>query len=198
MPNLFVKRISILIVILLIGIFAGSSSLRDIFSNVVEKPTNQVSSVSTASTVSKANIDPNRTYRVTDVIDGDTFIANIDGESITVRMLGIDTPETVDPRKPEQCYGKEASMQTKSLIGGKSVKLVLDIDREKSDKYGRLLSYVYGENNLFINEFLVREGFAREYTFGKVYDHQQAFRSAQKEAESTSKGLWGKCSKQTS
>jgi micrococcal nuclease len=111
---------------------------------------------------------------------------------ITVRMLGIDTPETVDPRKPEQCYGKEASNKTKELLTGKMVRLKLNPDREEKDKYGRYLAFVYS-GEVFLNEFLLEEGYAREYTFGKPYMFQKEFREVEGMAKEAKRGLWGVC-----
>jgi micrococcal nuclease len=137
-------------------------------------------------------IDENELYDVQEVKDGDTFTAMVGHHEITVRMLGIDTPETVDPRKPEQCYGKEASDQTKSLLSGKKVQLKLNPNREEKDRYGRYLAFVYS-GEIFLNKFLLQEGYAREYTFGKPYMHQKEFRDIEKEAKKAEKGLWGVC-----
>jgi micrococcal nuclease len=139
------------------------------------------------------SIDPDTLYPVTAVMDGDTFKAKIGWHTVTVRMLGIDTPETVDPRKPEQCYGKEASDETKGLLFGRSVRLELNPDREVKDKYDRYLAYIYLEDETFLNEYLLENGFAREYTYGKPYIFQDKFRSIEKEAKEKKIGLWGVC-----
>lgn len=138
------------------------------------------------------SIDEDSQYPIERVIDGDTFTAKIGWHEITVRMLGIDTPETVDPRKPVQCFGKEASDQTKNLLNGKAVQLKFNPNREKKDKYGRYLAYVYA-GDLFVNEFLLENGYAREYTYGKPYIFQKDFREIEKIAKDSKKGLWGKC-----
>lgn len=138
------------------------------------------------------SIDENELYQVTEVKDGDTFNVKIGRHTETVRMLGIDTPETVDPRKPVQCFGKEASDQTKHLLTAQSVRLKLNPDREEKDKYGRYLAYVF-LGNVFVNEQLLEEGYAREYTFGKPYMYQKEFRGIEKNAKETKKGLWGAC-----
>ncbi len=137
-------------------------------------------------------IDENELYAVQQVKDGDTFTAMVGRHEITVRMLGIDTPETVDPRKPVQCYGKEASDKTKEILTGKTVRLKLNPDREEKDKYGRFLAYVY-LGDIFVNRFLLQEGYAREYTFGTPYMYQREFREIQKQAKDVQKGLWGAC-----
>lgn len=137
-------------------------------------------------------IDEDAQYVVLQVKDGDTFTANVDGHEITVRMLGIDTPETVDPRKSVQCYGKEASDQTKKLLSKQKVRLKLNPNREEKDKYGRYLSYVY-LGDVFVNESLLQDGYAREYTFGKPYQYQKEFREIESQAKEAKKGLWGVC-----
>ncbi len=138
------------------------------------------------------SIDENQSYPVTYVTDGDTFKVKIGRHIETVRMLGIDTPETVDPRKPVQCYGKEASDETKSLLTGKTVRLKLNPNREEKDKYGRYLAYVY-LGDKFVNENLLEQGFAREYTYGTPYMFQKEFRGIEKMAKEAKEGLWGVC-----
>ncbi|OHA16764.1 MAG: hypothetical protein A3C79_00320 [Candidatus Taylorbacteria bacterium RIFCSPHIGHO2_02_FULL_45_28] len=145
--------------------------------------------------VTVISIDENTPYRVERVLDGDTFMVKIGWHDVTIRMLGIDTPETVDPRKLVQCYGKEASDETKSLLTGQKVRLKLNPNREERDRYGRYLAYVYmnGANNLFVNEFLLENGYAHEYTYGKPYMYQKEFREIEKTAKEAGKGLWGGC-----
>jgi micrococcal nuclease len=138
-------------------------------------------------------IDENEFYPVTKVLDGDTFNVSIDKREITVRLLGINTPETVDPRRPPECYGVEASNETKRLLTGNSVKLELNPKREVRDKYGRYLVYAYLRNDELLNEYLIEKGFAREYTFGKPYSLQKDFRNAEKFARNANAGLWSAC-----
>lgn len=131
---------------------------------------------------------------VVKVDDGDTIDVALDGHVERVRLLGIDTPETVDPRKPVQCFGKEASNRTKELLTGKVARLERDAGRGRSgdrDKYHRLLRYVYLPDGTMLNESLVRDGFAHEYTFqGQFYDHQASFKAAEQQAKSAGRGLW--------
>jgi len=139
-------------------------------------------------------IDPQSYYLVKKVVDGDTFRINVDGRTATVRMLGIDTPETVDPRKQKpDCYGLESSEHTKSLLQGAMIRLEFNPDREKKDYYGRFLAYAYTQDGLLVNEHLIREGYAREYTVGEPYSMQQIFRLAQKDAQLRSVGIWEHC-----
>jgi micrococcal nuclease len=143
--------------------------------------------------VGEVSIDETKYYPVSYVVDGDTFKAMIGSREITVRVLGINTPETVDPRKPVECYGLEASAEMKSLIAGRTVRLVFNPNRERQDKYGRYLLYVYRDDGLFVNDFLIKEGYAREYTVGTPYSFQSEFRADEQAAKIVQKGLWGKC-----
>jgi micrococcal nuclease len=136
-------------------------------------------------------IEPEKEYRVERVLDGDTFEIKVDQKLVTIRMLGIDTPETVDPRKPAQCFGKEASDNTKKILEGQPVKLKIDKTKTFLDKYGRVLAYVYLEDGLFLNELLLGEGYAREYTYGKPYLLKKQFKKLEKEASKNKRGLWG-------
>ncbi|MBI2337724.1 thermonuclease family protein [Candidatus Daviesbacteria bacterium] len=129
---------------------------------------------------------------VSKVVDGDTIeLAN--GQ--TVRLIGIDTPETVDPRRPVGCFGKEASNEAKSLLSGKEI--ILQKDVSETDKYKRLLRYVFLplENGqvLFVNDYLVREGFAKVLTYPPDVKFNEQFRQAEKEARENRRGLWGRC-----
>jgi len=143
------------------------------------------------------SIDPNAYYKVTNVIDGDTFQADINGKIITVRLLGINTPETVDPRKSVECYGPEASEQGKKLLTDALVKLEFNPNREKLDKYGRYLLYAYRKDGLFYNEFMIQNGYAYEYTFNKEpYSMQNRFRKAEAAAKASDAGLWKACPQQ--
>jgi micrococcal nuclease len=139
------------------------------------------------------HIDQTAYYPVTHVMDGDTIAVNINGTAVPIRLLGIDTPETVDPRKPVRCYGPEASAETKSLVTGKTVRLALNPNREMTDKYGRYLAYVYIDGGVFLNDYLVSNGFAREYTVGSAYSFQAQFRNDQAQAQQKDLGLWKAC-----
>lgn len=124
------------------------------------------------------------TVKVTRVIDGDTIEIE-SGQK--VRYIGIDTPEIVDPKKPVQCFGKEASNKNKELVEGKQVRLEKDVS--ETDKFGRLLRYVYVDN-IFVNDYLVRQGFAHVSTFPPDVKYQAQFLQAEKEARKNSRGLW--------
>ncbi|MBI5357221.1 thermonuclease family protein [Candidatus Collierbacteria bacterium] len=123
--------------------------------------------------------------KVARVIDGDTIKLETDE---VVRYTGIDTPETVHPSKPVQCYGKEASQKNKELVEGKEVKLEKDIS--ETDKYNRLLRYIWLGDTL-VNEYLVREGYAHSSTYPPDVKYQDKFIEAERQAREEKKGLWG-------
>ena len=128
-------------------------------------------------------------YEVIKVVDGDTMDVNIDGKIERLRLIGIDTPETVDPRKDVQCFGIEASNKAKELLVGKFVTLESDDTQSVRDKYKRLLVYVFVDGINF-NKFMIQEGYAYEYTYDSVYKYQSEFKEAQLSAQSSNKGLW--------
>jgi micrococcal nuclease len=136
-------------------------------------------------------IDSTLPYHVAKVIDGDTFEVKVGQKLVTIRMLGIDTPETIDPRKPIQCFGMEASDKTKEMLSEQSMRLKTDKTQSILDKYGRVLAYVYLEDGRHLNEFLLKEGYAHEYTYGKSYQMKKEFKKLEKEASKNKRGLWG-------
>jgi len=123
--------------------------------------------------------------KVAKVIDGDTI--KLESGQV-VRYIGIDTPETVHPSKPVQCYGKEASNKNRELVEGKEIEIEKDVS--ETDKYGRLLRYVW-VGDIFVNEYLVREGFAQSSTYPPDVKYQDRFREAERQAREEGKGLWG-------
>lgn len=134
--------------------------------------------------------------KVIKVVDGDTIEVDLGSGNIkTVRYIGIDTPETVDPRKSVQCFGKEASAKNKELVGGGTVGLEKDIS--ETDKYGRLLRYVY-MGDLFINQLLVAEGYAYSSSYPPDIKYQDKFKVAEQQAKANNKGLWSSCNTPTS
>ena len=133
------------------------------------------------------------------VVDGDTIEVNINGTLETVRLVGINTPETVDPRKPVECFGIEASNKAKAVLTGQRVKLEADSIQGEWDKYGRLLRYVFLEDGTNFNKMMIGEGYAHEYTYGTSYKYQAEFKQAEKVAMETKIGLWatGVCDSQS-
>lgn len=129
-------------------------------------------------------------YKVTKVSDGDTLHVDIDGVDERVRLIGINTPETVDPRTEVQCFGKEASKRMEELAEGELVSLEYDDSQSMRDTYGRLLAYVYLEDGQMLNRKMVAEGYAYEYTYLKPYAYQVEFRELQNLARTSGRGLW--------
>jgi len=138
-------------------------------------------------TTTNLEINQESTFLVTKVIDGDT-ISLSNGE--VVRYIGIDTPETKHPSLPVQCFGAEASNKNKKLVEGKAVRLEKDVS--ETDKYGRLLRYVW-IGDVFVNEYLVQQGFAQVSTYPPDVKYKDIFLQAQKEAREGNLGLWGTC-----
>lgn len=124
-------------------------------------------------------------YRIARVVDGDTVEL---GNGRKVRYIGINTPETVDPRRQVECFGKEASAFNASLVEGKTVRLERDVS--ETDKYGRLLRFVYLEDGTFINEVLVREGYAYASAYTPDVSRKELFLEAEKDARENHRGLW--------
>lgn len=131
-----------------------------------------------------------QTSAVIKVVDGDTFDVRLDGRIKRVRMIGVDTPEIVDPRKPVQCFGQQASEATHRLLDGQTVNLQADPTQDDIDKYGRLLRYVYLPDHTFVNQTLIQQGYAFEYTYLVPYQYQEQFKQAEAEAKQQQRGLW--------
>ncbi len=163
---------------------------------VVQSLTTDVASAAKTVTVTKAgqtsapSPSGSSYYAVSSVVDGDTVKISINGTVETLRLIGIDTPETVDPRKPVQCFGKEASAKAKELLSGKKVRIEKDSSQGERDKYSRLLAYVFLEDGTNFNQYMIEQGYAHEYTYNSAYKYQAAFKAAQKWAQSNQKGLW--------
>ena len=148
------------------------------------------------------NINPTKppkmqsaSIKVLRVVDGDTI--EIEG-SLKLRYIGIDTPETKHPTKGVQCFGIEASNKNKELVEGKMIRMEKDVS--ETDRYGRLLRYVWltsedatHSSELFVNDFLVREGFAHAATFPPDVKYSEQFIDAQKKAREKNRGLWSMC-----
>ncbi len=131
--------------------------------------------------------------RVLRTVDGDTILVRMaDGRQERVRYIGMDTPESVKPGTPVQCFAKKASALNEQLVGGHRVKLVEDV--EARDRYGRLLAYVYREpDGLFVNEELVRRGYARPATFPPNVRFVGEIATLAREAHAAGRGLWSAC-----
>jgi micrococcal nuclease len=127
---------------------------------------------------------------VTRVVDGDTIEVRLGGAIEDVRLIGIDTPETVKPGTPVQCFGPRASRFAKRLLAGRRVRLVFGAERR--DVYGRLLAYVY-LGRRFVNPVLVRRGLARALTIPPNDRFAPLLRRLERRASLAGRGLWGAC-----
>ena len=130
-------------------------------------------------------------FRVLKVVDGDTVEIDYYGQPTKLRLIGLDTPEVVDPRKPVQCYGREASEHAHQLLDGKSIKLESDPLVGETDKYGRKLAYLFLPDGTNFALAMISDGYGHEYTYqSQSYKYQSAFKAAQQVAESAQRGLW--------
>lgn len=150
---------------------------KSVIPNTQNSPTPQITSAPSAGL-----------EKVTRIIDGDTI--EITG-GIKVRYIGINAPESVAPGKPVACYGEESSGKNNELVLGKEVRLEKDVS--ETDKYGRLLRYVY-VGDVMINDELVKEGFAQVSTYPPDVKYQQLFLESEKYAQKNNLGLWSNCS----
>lgn len=129
--------------------------------------------------------------QVAKVVDGDTIEVYLNGKKEKIRIIGINSPETVDPRRPVECFGKEASAYARSLLTGKIVTLEADETQANRDKYSRLLRYVYIDGKTDFGLEMIRNGYAYEYTYDLPYKKQAEYKNAQNEAQTKGTGLWG-------
>ena len=183
MASLF--AFGILLVGISIGTLVSSRSIKKINQELTSSPS---PSATVSGEIASGQIERTMVKRV---IDGDTIELS-DGRK--VRYIGIDTPETVDPRRPVGCFGKEASEKNRELVLNKPVELEKDIS--ETDKYQRLLRYVYVElegKETMVNQYLVETGFATSDTFPPDVKYQEKFRQAETEARNKNLGLWGSC-----
>ncbi len=131
-------------------------------------------------------------YKVLTVEDGDTITVDMNGTSERVRFIGVDTPETQDPRFPVQCFGKVAGEFTKSLIGENPVRLEADPTNTNRDRYERLLRYVYLPDGRLANAEIIKQGYGFAYTLFP-YEKLEEFRGYERQAREQGLGLWGTC-----
>ncbi|MCS6880773.1 MAG: thermonuclease family protein [Oscillochloridaceae bacterium] len=128
--------------------------------------------------------------QVVNVVDGDTVDVRINGQVERVRLIGIDTPESVDPRQPVECFGREASARAAELLAGQTVFLEADATQADRDQFGRLLRYLWLPDGRMANYELIDQGYAFEYTFAVPYRYQAQFKAAEARARAEGRGLW--------
>ncbi len=128
-------------------------------------------------------------YPVVAVVDGDTVKVRMGGGVESVRLIGIDAPEAATSGRPAQCFGLDSSAKAGELLAGKAVRLEFDESQGRLDRYGRLLAYVWIDD-VHINALMVRQGYAREFTYNLPYRYQAEFKAAEAEARAAGRGLW--------
>lgn len=187
--------ISLAAVFLAVFLFSGCSS-NQTSSPVQNQKSDNVSVVAADSSATQPNQVATEKvakdlYKVVKVVDGDTIDVDLNGKIERLRLIGMDTPETVDPRKVVQCFGKDASNKAKEILDGKMVSLEADSTQGERDKYDRLLRYVFLEDGTFYNKKMISDGYAHEYTYdSNPYKYQSDFIAAEKQAREAGRGLW--------
>lgn len=131
-------------------------------------------------------------YHVTEFVDGDTIEVDMNGTKEKVRFIGVDTPETHDPRKQVQCFGVAAAAFTKQQIGSNPVRLEADHTNTDRDRYNRLLRYAYTPDGRLINAEIIKQGYGFAYV-GFPFTKLEEFKQFQKDAQAQNLGLWGSC-----
>ncbi len=134
-------------------------------------------------------------YKVVHFDDGDTIAVDMNGLTETIRFIGVDTPETHDPRKAVQCFGVAAANFTKQLIGTNNVRLASDPLSTNRDRYNRLLRYVYLPNGTLVNAEIIKQGYGFAYT-SFPFTKSDEFKGYQTNARQQNKGLWSSCQPQ--
>ena len=124
------------------------------------------------------------------VVDGDTIHVDLLGDDVTIRIIGIDTPEKDGPYTQQECFGDESTRYTEDALGGRDVELEFDVER--IDRFERTLAYIWVGDSLF-NEAILREGYAVVATFPPNVRYVERFIEAQRAARDDGAGLWGEC-----
>lgn len=175
-------------VIIVIGLFTGIITQEDLLNDI---GLSNLILNNTTYNISNENINFNELnrYKVVSVIDGDTIKINYNSSAKKVRLIGIDTPESVSPNKEKNSiYGKEASEYTKNRLEGKDI--FIEFDVQETDKYGRLLAYVYLEDGTMYNKELIEKGYAQVATYPPNVKYVEEFKQIQEQARNNKVGFW--------
>jgi micrococcal nuclease len=195
LKNIGFNRYSLFLflVVLIVGVFVSGSYVWE--RRVSKQKVETQQATPTKEPESNPEVKGDTQYKVERTVDGDTIEIKIGDKTEKLRYIGVNTPETVKPNTPVQCFGKESSDFNKSLVEGKSV--VLEKDISERDRYGRLLRYVYLVNDKgeleMVNKKLIEEGYASVSTFPPDVKYQKVFLAAEKRAKEGKKGLWASC-----
>jgi micrococcal nuclease len=186
-------RYALIMLALLIGGSLISPSVDKSSSTTEQSSNDAVQAQTSTDTTKMAEAQPDKKYTyysVVKVVDGDTIDINMNGTTERLRLIGMDTPETLDPRKPVQCFGREASNKAKQILAGVKVRVEADPTQSNRDKYDRLLRYVYLEDGTNYNKYMIQQGYAHEYTYEIPYKYHSEFKAPEKEARQNDRGLW--------
>ena len=180
--------------VLMATLLFTSRPVKQITTNTVQSISGAVQGASTGAQTATGNVENSQPgmWHVVRDIDGDTIDVQMGSQKERVRLLGVDTPETHDPRKPVQCFGLAAAAHTKSLVEGKNVRLEPDPQDSDRDKYGRLLRYVYLPDGTLVNAELIQDGWGFAYTVFPIEKLDQ-FRALEADARDHNRGLWAGC-----
>ncbi len=183
------KPIIATVFLLVVAAFFWIASPKNLHSPELNQQT--LGAKTTAPATPEPSLPPQKnTFPIVSVVDGDTLKVNIDGSVETIRIVGINTPETVDPRKQVECFGKEASTALKLLLVGKAVVLEMDPTQSDRDRYGRLLRFIFLDGQ-DVGLAMIKDGFAQEALYSTTpHKYQPAYLQAQAEAQAAQKGLW--------
>jgi endonuclease YncB( thermonuclease family) len=180
------KRFSVFALLVLVGIFVYVLYLGS-RANLKNKVVSAVKDATTTVQTSQPGL-----YPVSRFIDGDTIVVSMDGHDETLRLIGVDTPETHKPKTPVQCYGPQAAAFTKSFIGTSSVRLEADAMDSNRDKYGRLLRYVYLPDGRSVDAELIKQGYGFAYILFP-FEKKAEFQQLEQQAKAAKAGLWSAC-----
>lgn len=187
MKEVSVSKIKWVLGLLLLYLFVGAVSSGD--EEVPEQLSAPTPTVLVESTKAPV-LDSSTAHKVVSVTDGDTFKVDVDGTIETVRIVGINTPETVDPRTAVECFGKEASLRLRSLLLDASVALQKDPTQSDRDRYGRLLRFVFIDS-VDVGLLMIKEGYAEESLYSSVpHVYRDQYVAAEKDAQESKRGLW--------
>lgn len=177
--------------IFLFGMMGANSPKTEVKVNEIQSNTPSLTATISSEQKQVSGEEIKKLYEVVKVVDGDTIQVNIEGKNEVIRLIGIDTSESVDPRKPVQCFANEASKKAKEILTiGTKVSLEDDPTQGDKDKYNRLLRYVFLEDGTNFAKLMILEGYGHEYTYQTPYKYMEEFKQAEKEAREGEKGLW--------
>lgn len=187
--NMKKKHIKLIIggAVVIVGLITGALSKEEVLNELGLG--NLISASSETKTSLSTDISELNKYEVIVVTDGDTFKIDYKGEEKKVRLIGVDTPESVSPNKEKNNnYGKEASNYTKEKLEGQYIYLEFDV--QQTDKYGRFLAYVYLEDGTMYNKELLEKGYAQVATYPPNVKYVDEFEEIQKQARKNNIGFW--------